>query len=443
MVELIQAVQNLKEKNILVLGDFMCDLYTKGKAHRVSPEAPVVILNVEELQRLAGGAGNVVLNLKTLGANVFPCGLIGEDEEGDALKKVFAEKSIPTEWIFQSDTVSTIVKNRLLADFQQLIRVDFEKKYHLDQKLEDAILKAILPKIKNFSVVAISDYQKGFLTLRILKEVIAEARRISIPVVVDPKGDDFSKYHGATIIKPNSKEAYHAAKLHESAPIQQVADHLLKMGNAESFIITRSENGMAYFTAKEARYFPVRVKEVVDVTGAGDTALAMICFSLANNFSIDTAISLANVASSIAIEKIGCAHVGLEAVTSRLMEFNAKDKLVTFFDFESLKEAISTTSYHLYLIEKLEPHDFTLFETLKKSLKEKNDSFKKIIYLKKIENAPLVLQILAIFQEIDSIVMDRKVMEEMVKINFPKTFQIVSKDLNTVVYEHEILNSVL
>jgi D-beta-D-heptose 7-phosphate kinase/D-beta-D-heptose 1-phosphate adenosyltransferase len=442
MVDLSSAFQHLKEKNVLVLGDFMCDLYTKGKAHRVSPEAPVVVLNVEEQQRLAGGAGNVVFNLKTLGANVVPCGLLGEDAEGNYLKELFHKKGIETNGIFQSPTVSTIVKNRLIADFQQLIRVDFEKKYVLSEDLENQILDYIHRIIPLFHVVAISDYQKGFLTRRILREVIEKARSLGIPVVVDPKGNDFSKYKGATIIKPNAKEAYQAANLAEGATIEQVAAKLLDAGFSDGYIITRSEHGMAYFTNQEKKYFPVRVKEVVDVTGAGDTALAMITFCLANQLIIDHAIPLANIASSIAIEKIGCAHVALSEVAQRLLEFNLQDKFLPLEHLEAFKPVIKATPYCLYLLEEIESIDFQVLEALKKSL-SKNTQFKNIVYFKKTKNTPLLLQILSSFQELDFILVDKLFVETLLEVAFPETIEIISKDSNTVICAKEALASIL
>lgn len=442
MVDLASAFRHLEQKKILVLGDFMCDLYTKGKANRVSPEAPVVVLHVEEQHRLAGGAGNVVFNFKSLGADVYPMGLLGNDDEGYHLKELFQNQNIPTTGLMQSSKVKTIVKNRMIADFQQLLRVDFEIKYHIDHELEEFLISSILEILPNFDVVAISDYQKGFLTNQLLKEVITEARKLKIPVVIDPKGNDFSKYKGASIIKPNSKEAYHAAGVSDSESIEKVASKLLSLGYSDSYIITRSEHGMAYFDHKVTQFFPVKVREVVDVTGAGDTALAMIAFCLANKVDISNMIPLANIASSIAIEKLGCAHVSLTDVAERLIEFSCQNKFLPISQLEAFKPIIRRSPYALYLLEEIESLNFDMLNSLKNSLSI-HPNLKKIIYLKKAENASLVLQILASYPEINYILVDRAFVESILEITLPDHIEVISSDSTRVVCEKEMLSSVL
>jgi rfaE bifunctional protein kinase chain/domain len=426
MVALFEIFKHLKSKKILVLGDFLCDLYTKGVATRVSPEAPVVILNANEPQRLAGGAGNVVLNLLALGADVRPIGLLGEDFEGYHLRKTFEEKSISTEGIFHSKTVSTIVKHRFIADSQQLMRVDYEKIYQIDKELEDSIITKIASMMPGTSVVALSDYQKGFLTDRILNETIALAKEYKIPVIVDPKGKDFKKYQGATIIKPNFKEACQAANLSSQADINDVAKILLKMNVADAFIITRSEKGMAYFNSNQASFFPVRVKEVVDVTGAGDTALAMICFCVANSVDIASTIELANIASSIAIEKIGCAHVALKDIASRILEFTTQSKYLPDGSLEALRTIIEKKPYQFYFIDEKEDVTLSFLENLKSTLSQEA-GLKKIVYCDKKKNHSLFMQILASFDEVDFILVDKGFVKQLIETTPPSSIQRLSK----------------
>lgn len=438
-----QAFQHIKEKNVLVLGDFLCDLYTKGKAHRVSPEAPVVVLHVEEQHRLAGGAGNVVFNLQALGANVFPIGLIGDDQDGKALLESFQIMKISTEGIFRSTSVTTIVKNRMIADSQQLLRVDFEKKYDLSNELEDEIISYILKVIPNFDVIAISDYQKGFLTNKILKKTIECARKFSIGVVVDPKGDNFEKYLGATYIKPNAKEAYLAAKSPSTEAIQSVARRLLEKGYCDAYIITRSELGMTYFSvAGDELHFPVKVKEVVDVTGAGDTALAMITMCLANKIDISSTIPLANIASSIAIEKLGCAHVSLASVASRLIELDLKDKFISIDHLEILKVLLRNQPYILYFLDEVDSWDLQLIDELKKSLSRFPD-FKKIIFYKNGKYSSIIQQIISSFEEADYIITDANFIEKLLDLDVPNRIEVFSKHSDAVCCGREQLLSIL
>ncbi len=426
MVAFSQAFQKLTSKTVVVIGDFMCDLYTKGKAKRVSPEAPVVVLNVESQERLAGGAGNVVFNLKSLGATVYPIGLLGNDDEGSSLLRLFNQAAIDTTGIVLSDQVQTIIKNRVIADSQHLVRIDLERPYIMEENLEDQMIEHLIRFVSKADIVAISDYQKGFLTEKILRACIETAKFYHIPVIVDPKGLDFSKYRGATLIKPNVQEAYQASKSSPSISVRDVAKKLLEEKYCEAYIITRSEEGMAYFSSSgEELYFPVEVKEVVDVTGAGDTALAMITLCLANGLKPDEMIPLANIAASIAVEKLGCAHVSLEQVASRLLELSINNKFVPAEGWDLFYSIIRNQQYQIFLLDEVERFDIENLEVLKKSLL-KDPGLKKIIYLKKTKKNSIVLQILASYQEVDYILVDRMGIEKLIEKVPPETIEFVS-----------------
>lgn len=319
MVKLPSEVRPFK---VLVLGDYLLDAYTFGRVRRVSPEAPVPILESLKQESRPGGAGNVVLSLLALDAEVFVCGRVGCDTEGRELADRLSDAGADIACLHAESGYPTPVKNRLIAGGQQLLRVDREVITPLTSEVEEACILDLSVKIPQVEVVAISDYGKGFLTSRLTSATFQIARAHNIPVVVDPKGIDFTKYRGATLIKPNLSEAYAAAHLPFSATLEEVARELFTMTQAEMLLITRSEEGSSLFTRKGVRSdFPVRFKEVKDVTGAGDTVLSMLCLGMALELEMSLVAQLANVAAGIAIGRLGCAQVSLAELAERLSEF--------------------------------------------------------------------------------------------------------------------------
>ena len=308
----------------LVLGDFMLDTYTSGRVKRISPEAPVPILEVLKQESRPGGAGNVVLNLATLGANVLSIGRIGADAEGRELKQRLSTSGVDSSGLLVEPNYRTPVKNRLIADSQQLLRVDLETITAIGVDFEQGILALLEKAIPSVQVVAVSDYGKGFLSEAVLARAIECARKNNVPIIVDPKGIEIRKYHGATVLKPNLSEAYAAAKLPPTASLDEVAEILLHLSDVEFLLITRSEAGMSLFRRNGSRRdFPVHFKEVKDVTGAGDTVLAMISLGLANHLDLSEAAELANIAAGLSIERLGCVQVTLPEIARRLLEFNS------------------------------------------------------------------------------------------------------------------------
>lgn len=301
--------------NALVLGDFMLDTYTQGRVKRISPEAPVPILEIHSQESRPGGAGNVVLNLIALGGTVHAVGRLGDDEAGRELRSFLGNANASIQSLLNEPYYHTSVKNRLVADSQQLLRLDREKVTPLSSDLEEVIAHELKKAIPQVQVVAISDYGKGFLTQRLIAHAIQIAKEAGIPIIIDPKGSDFTKYKGATLIKPNLSEAYAAAKATHDAPLDFVAKSLLETTQAELLLITRSEAGMSLFDQKGNRFdFPVRAKQVKDVTGAGDTVLAVFCLGFANKMDIHHTAQLANVAASISVERLGCVQVTLSEI---------------------------------------------------------------------------------------------------------------------------------
>jgi len=347
-LSLFGSFSRLKSIEVLLIGDFMLDTYTMGQTERISPEAPVPVLHVREQKRLPGGAGNVVCNLLALGASVSVVGRIGDDEGGAHLTQILKDEGASIEGLVKDPEAVTPIKNRLIAGGQQLMRLDTEETHPLNAPCQKAIERQVDRALKTASIVAISDYNKGLLTPDLLKVIIAKARKKGIPVLVDPKGDDFSKYAHATLIKPNLKEAYAAAKLPKSSPLDEVAKELLSVSKAEMILITRSEEGLSLFTREGARRdFPVTQKEVVDVTGAGDTVLALLTMALGSSLKPEKGCELANVAAGIAIEHIGCAKITLKEIGEALFRLDGTQKIFK--------------RDHLFVLKHiLENHPFTL-----------------------------------------------------------------------------------
>lgn len=312
-------IDRLLPKKILVAGDLMLDVYTVGEVHRISPEAPVPVLRVGQENHLPGGAGNVMLNLAALGMQVVALGRVGSDRAGHSFFEALVRQNIDVQGIFFDQAFQTPLKNRMIASGQQIVRVDYETQSLLPEALEGEVVRNLPQLLEGVDVVAISDYAKGFLTQSLLKELICAAKRRSIPVVVDPKGRDFTRYRGSTLIKPNLSEAIDAAGLGLEATLDEIAEQILKDTAIEMLLVTRSREGISLFCKDRQREdFAASVHEVKDVTGAGDTVLSVITASVANQIPISEAANLANIAAGIAIEKIGCASVSLTDIRKRI-----------------------------------------------------------------------------------------------------------------------------
>lgn len=303
---------SLRPISVLIVGDFLLDTYTIGSVRRISPEAPVPILEVKTLDYRPGGAGNVVLNLASLGARVFAAGRIGADPDGERLRESLSRENVDLTALLSTSHPKTPVKNRIVANGQQLLRIDSEVVAPLSPSFEESLLSHIDSLLPQIDIIALSDYGKGIATPTLTPRLITLAHNKKIPIIIDPKGRDFTKYRNATVIKPNLKEAYDAANLLPDQPLELVAERLLPFG-FEHLLITRSEEGMTLFNHKCQRSdFPVRQREVKDVTGAGDTVLAVLSIALGNGLDIGAAIHLANCAAGLVIERFGCAQVTLK-----------------------------------------------------------------------------------------------------------------------------------
>lgn len=415
----------------------MLDTYTTGKVKRISPEAPVSVLHVQKEESRPGGAGNVVLNLISLGASVTAVGRIGQDEAGDKIHSELEKEGVNVSGLFREKGFKTPVKNRLIADSQQVLRVDFETYTPLGEELEQAVVDSLPALLENTQIIAVSDYGKGFLSRSLLMTLFEMARMKGIPVIVDPKGEDFSKYQGATVLKPNLTEAYAAVKMPSEVHLDLVAAKILDFCQVDMLLITRSEQGMSLFDQKTERVdFPVRSKEVKDVTGAGDTVLAMISIALANGLDIKDAAQLANIAAGMAIEKLGCARIQLADMAGRLLEYDVENKIFDEEHLFALQQVLKGKRFIVLGLEGNQGMSTTVFRSIRK-LTGREDEKKLIVYVR--DNAPHeeFISLLSSLAEVDFIVLKCESLRNLCDIIQPEAVYSIEKD-NLLALDHHV-----
>lgn len=296
----------------LVVGDLMLDEYLWGTAERISPEAPVQVVDVQREDLRLGGAGNVANNLRTLGCRVTLASVIGADDNGEALVRGLTEREIDTGGMFREPGRRTARKTRIVASHQQILRIDRETRAPLAPVQEAEFCAWLKEHVGSFDVVLVSDYLKGVLTPAVLTAVVTAARSHRIPVLVDPKGTDYGRYRGATVLTPNRKEAEAAAGLaiHDDASLVRAAETIMGKVGLDNLLITRSEAGMSLFSGSgRTIHIPTVAREVFDVTGAGDTVLATLACGVAGGMDLADAARLANTAAGIAVAKLGTSVV--------------------------------------------------------------------------------------------------------------------------------------
>lgn len=302
----------------LVVGDLMLDEYIWGAVNRISPEAPVQVVEVKSKELRLGGAGNVINNLLTLKCQVDVVSVVGDDEDGQFLLRRLQERGVQNHGVFSQEGRVTSRKTRVFASNQQIVRIDQETRADILPESEGRILDYIQAVIVNLDVIFFSDYQKGVLTDRLLSQVILLAKEANIPVLVDPKGDDFTKYRGATLLTPNRKEAQQASgmEITDEASLRTVGRKLLADLDLEALVLTRSEQGMTVFSAEGEIHLPTVAREVYDVSGAGDTVLSLLGLSLAQKHSLQVSAGLANLAAGVVVGKVGTSTVSAQELLS-------------------------------------------------------------------------------------------------------------------------------
>lgn len=308
-------IPNFHSAHVLVFGDVMLDRYWQGSTSRISPEAPVPVVNIKDREDRAGGAANVALGIAALGAPVKLMGATGKDDNGQIMQGLLDSAKIDNH-LFTHDSRPTITKLRVLSRSQQLIRLDFEESF-FDADLH-SLYQDFEPQLNQAKVVVLSDYGKG--TLSHPQELIRAANSQKIPVLVDPKGTDFERYRGATLITPNLSEFEAVVGVcHSDDELISKAQTLIEQLDLQALLITRSEKGMTLVQRHQAPFHqPTRAREVFDVTGAGDTVISVLAASLATGLDLQQAMILANTAAGVVVGKLGTATVTTEELRLEL-----------------------------------------------------------------------------------------------------------------------------
>lgn len=330
---------DFSKAKVLVIGDLMLDRYWSGPVNRISPEGPIPIVNINSEQNKVGGAGNVALNLKALGANTHLIGMIGEDQHGKDLKKSLKEAKIPCDLI-TTDKAPTITKLRVLSQNQQLMRLDFEKSFHEIDKSK--LISAFEKQLDKHNIILFSDYAKGTLSDNDIKKMISIAKKAKKKILIDPKGSDFTKYKGATLVKPNLKEfELIVGKCKEQKDLILKGKKLLKQLKLEYLMITQGSKGMTLIRASNRTSHESAIsKEVYDVTGAGDTVIATIAAGIGSNCSFSQAMHFSNIAAGFVIQKLGASAITLEELQA---EINANTPIkMGKLNRKDLKDAVQS-----------------------------------------------------------------------------------------------------
>ncbi len=316
-----RIVEAFAGKRVLVAGDLMLDRYWCGEVDRISPEAPVPVVRKTSAFGVPGGAANTACNVAALGARATLFGVAGQDEAGAELLGMLTRRGIDCSRLSIAAGRPTTVKLRIVAHDQQVVRIDDEDTAPLDAALGDTVIKRAARLMPGVDAVLISDYAKGFATAAVVRGLIGAARRYGKPVVVDPKGSDFERYRGATLIKPNRKELAVLTGLpaRDHAETVHAARQLLRLTDSPAVVVTEGKDGMTLLRAgAPEEHFPSFAREVYDVTGAGDTALATLAVALAAGAQLGDAVWLSNLAAGLAVGESGTVAISREKLAKAM-----------------------------------------------------------------------------------------------------------------------------
>ncbi len=318
--ELEKLFENFKNKKVLVIGDIILDRYIFGKVIRISPEAPVPVVDVYEESYRLGGAANVANNIIALGGKAYLSGIIGKGSAGRIVRDLLLEKGISQEYIFE-DSRRTTVKTRVIGGTQQIVRFDIEDRRRLEGKAKELFLSMIKEALKNFDAVIVSDYRKGVISEELCRILVTHKNKNGIFVAVDPKVGHFRLYKNVSLITPNIAEASHGAEvdIKDEKTLIKAGYNLFKKLSCDAVLITRGEEGMSLFERRDSEviitHLPTVAKKVFDVTGAGDTVIATITLAYISGASLVEAAKISNVAAGIVVGKVGTATASPEEIT--------------------------------------------------------------------------------------------------------------------------------
>jgi len=305
-----QIFESFNHLNVMIIGDVIVDRYLDGKVDRISPEAPVPIIRLKNSDNRLGGAANVALNIKSMGANPFLFSIIGDDENGDIFEKLLPENEIWKGGIIRSKHRCTTVKTRVIASSQQLLRVDREDLHDLNSEEEDLFFEKIEEFLSNekIDIIILQDYNKGIFSLQMIKRILKLAITVDLPIVVDPKKNNFFEYKNIRIFKPNLKE------VRDSVPfdvqpnldsLKKASQFLRSKSGFKNIVITLSENGIFVDNGNIAQIIPTQVRKIADVCGAGDSVISIIALCQALNLDLEEIAILSNLAGGQVCEKVG------------------------------------------------------------------------------------------------------------------------------------------
>jgi len=317
---LYRLLDNFKDKNILVIGDIMLDKYIFGEVSRISPEAPVQIVDVLRERYVPGGAANVANNIVALDGTAFMIGLVGKDETGEKLISELKKRDICTNGIFIDNERPTIQKVRILGKNQQLLRIDFEEIKPLEKNMGERIENYIKESIKDIDVTVVSDYAKGIITRDLMKFIVGLCKIHKKILIIDPKPQHKSYYKGATLITPNHKEASEMTGIDGKSDkeVEKIGKKLLEELDT-TILLTRGDKGMSLFEINgKITHIPTKAKEVYDVSGAGDTVVGVLALALAAGASLKEAAILANHAAGVTVGKLGTSIVTIDEIKNNL-----------------------------------------------------------------------------------------------------------------------------
>jgi D-beta-D-heptose 7-phosphate kinase/D-beta-D-heptose 1-phosphate adenosyltransferase len=314
-------VEQLRGACVLTIGDVMLDEYVWGEVERISPEAPVPVVQVRERTAVAGGAANTAAGIAAVGARALLGGVVGADGPADVLRDALSGAGVHADGLIVEAGRMTTTKTRIIARAQQVVRTDAETDEPVAGGTEDALLEWVGADLRGADAVVISDYGKGVVTTRVAQAVIGRAQQAGRPVVVDSKGRDYGRYAGATVVTPNQQDAARAASLHIDGRddlIEAVARLSAACGGA-AVLITRGADGMTLFEhGRETLHVAADARDVFDVTGAGDTVVALLAVALGRGLDLHDAVRIANTAAGVVVGKLGTSTVTLDEVAERL-----------------------------------------------------------------------------------------------------------------------------
>jgi rfaE bifunctional protein kinase chain/domain len=315
-------LEDFRGKRIAVVGDLMLDRYFWGSVARISPEAPVPVVEIESESMRLGGAANVANNVKSLGADPILIGVIGNDNTGTLLRDLIVENAFTPIGLIVADDRPTTVKTRVIAHGQHVVRFDRETKSEISNALQRKILEIVRQNLHSLDAIVIEDYNKGVVLKSLIKELVDMAEKDKKIITADPKFDNFFEYRGATVFKPNSKEleAAMGVKLVDNDAVEEAGKTLMKRVKAKNILLTRGEKGMTLFEETGTiTHIPAKTRKVADVSGAGDTVISTITVALASGATVREATSLANYAGGVVCGEVGIVPIERDALVSAVL----------------------------------------------------------------------------------------------------------------------------